>query len=123
MERGRYAAQLEWWLRHFRREQLLLLQYERCVADPQGQLTRTFEFLGLPPQAASAAEVARARKKSGVHVPLAEEIRAFCEGTTRLLRATLIRINPGDPAVPPAHLSLPLGAREAVEQIDIRSRK
>jgi hypothetical protein len=75
MDRGRYAAQLEWWLRHFPRQQLLLLQYERCASDPQGQLTRTFEFLGLPAQAASAADVARARKKSGVHVPVAPEIR------------------------------------------------
>jgi NAD-dependent SIR2 family protein deacetylase len=47
-------------------------------------------------------------------------VRAFCEGTSRLLRATLIRVNPGDPAVPPGQLALPLGAREAVEQIDAR---
>jgi hypothetical protein len=31
MERGRYAAQLAWWLEHFARERFLLLQYERCV--------------------------------------------------------------------------------------------
>ncbi len=24
-----------------------MLQYERCVADPQGQLARTYRFLGL----------------------------------------------------------------------------
>jgi hypothetical protein len=75
MERGRYAAQLEWWLRHFPREQLLLLQYERCVADPQGQLTRTFSFLGLPGQPAPAAEVARARKRSSTHVALPDAMR------------------------------------------------
>ena len=75
MDRGRYAAQLGWWLRHFPREQVLLLQYERCVADPQGQLSRTFEFLGLPDQPASVAEVARTRKKSTEHVPLAAELR------------------------------------------------
>ena len=75
MERGRYAAQLEWWLRHFPRERLLLLQYERCVADPHGQLARTFEFLGLPDQPASAAEVARARKKAATHAALAEDMR------------------------------------------------
>jgi Sulfotransferase domain len=75
MDRGRYAAQLEWWLRHFPRERLLLLQYERCVTDPQGQLARTFEFLGLPDQPASAAEVARARKKAATHVDLADDVR------------------------------------------------
>jgi len=64
IERGRYAAQLEWWLEHFAREDILLLQYERCVADTQAQLTRTFEFLGLPDHHASAEEMARTRKKS-----------------------------------------------------------
>ena len=69
-------AQLEWWLRHFPRERLLLLQYERCVADPQGELARTFEFLGLPDQPASAAEVgASAQEVRRSHVPLADEMR------------------------------------------------
>jgi hypothetical protein len=75
MDRGLYAAQLAWWLRHFSREQLLILQYERCVADTQGQLARTFAFLGLPDQRASVAEVARTRKKASEHAPLAPELR------------------------------------------------
>jgi hypothetical protein len=75
MERGRYAAQIEWWLRHFPRDQLLLLQYERCVADPQGQLARTHAFIGLPHQPPSAAEVARARKKATTRVDVAPEMR------------------------------------------------
>ena len=75
MDRGRYAAQLDWWLQHFPREQLLLLQYERCVADTQGQLSRTFEFLGLPDQRASVAEVSRTRKKATEHPSLAPELR------------------------------------------------
>jgi hypothetical protein len=77
MERGRYAAQLEWWLRHYPREQMLLLQYERCVADPQGQLSRTFDFLGLPDEPASETELARTRKKSDGHAPLAAELRSL----------------------------------------------
>ena len=75
MERSRYATQLEWWLQHFPREQILLLQYERCVADPQEQLSRTYEFLGLPDQRASVAEVSRARKKAGQHLPVPDEMR------------------------------------------------
>jgi hypothetical protein len=75
MDRGRYADQLAWWLRHFPRQNVLLLQYERCVADTQGQLTRTFEFLGLPDQRASVAEISRTRKKSSDHVSLAPELR------------------------------------------------
>jgi hypothetical protein len=75
MDRGRYAAQLTWWLQHFPRQQLLLLQYERCVADTQGQLSGTFEFLGLPDQRATVAEISRTRKKSSEHVSLAPELR------------------------------------------------
>jgi hypothetical protein len=77
IERGRYAAQLEWYLAYFPRERFLLLQYERCAADPQGQLDRTYDFLGLPPHTASAREVARQRKKSVSRPPVPPEIRAL----------------------------------------------
>ena len=45
--RGDYAQQLARVLRHFPREQLLVLQFERTLADPRSQLRRTYEFLGL----------------------------------------------------------------------------
>jgi hypothetical protein len=45
--RGYYDRALTQWLEHFDPAQLLLLQYERCVADPAGMLAVTFEFLGL----------------------------------------------------------------------------
>jgi hypothetical protein len=47
--RGLYADQLLRLWSAFPREQVLVLQYERCVGDPRGQLLRTFEFLGLEP--------------------------------------------------------------------------
>lgn len=47
--RGLYWQQLSYLLDHFRREQVLVLQYERCAADPAGEATRTFAFLGLDP--------------------------------------------------------------------------
>ena len=77
IDRGRYADQLEWWLKHFGREQFLLLQYERCVADTQGQLTRTYEFLGLRDQRASVSQIAQARKKATGHVVVPPEMRAL----------------------------------------------
>ncbi len=49
LARGFYAQALEEWTRHFPREQILILQYERCVRDPLGELQRTYNFLGLPP--------------------------------------------------------------------------
>ncbi len=45
--RGLYADQLLRLWRAFPREQVLVLQYERCVADALAQLSRTFAFLGL----------------------------------------------------------------------------
>ena len=46
--RGFYFRALRRWLEHFPRDQILVLQYERCLADPDGQLSSTFSFLGLP---------------------------------------------------------------------------
>jgi hypothetical protein len=47
--RGRYAQQLRRLFDAFPREQVLVLQYERCREAPQVELARTFGFLGLPP--------------------------------------------------------------------------
>ncbi len=49
IERGFYDEALHRWLAHFPPEQILVLQYEHCVADPAGQLARTYRFLGLEP--------------------------------------------------------------------------
>jgi hypothetical protein len=50
VDRGRYAAQLRRVLDHFPREQLLVLQFERCLDEPMEELARTWRFLGLDPQ-------------------------------------------------------------------------
>jgi hypothetical protein len=47
IERGRYGSQLKRVYRAFPREQVLVLQYERCVADPVGEFHRTLEFLAV----------------------------------------------------------------------------
>jgi hypothetical protein len=47
--RGLYADALERLLATAGRERVLVLQYERCVADPAGELARTLAFLGLEP--------------------------------------------------------------------------
>jgi hypothetical protein len=45
--RGLYHAQLGRLLKRFPRSQVLILQYERCTAEPRSELRRTYEFLGL----------------------------------------------------------------------------
>jgi hypothetical protein len=47
IERGFYASALRDWERQLESGQLLVLQYERCVADPSVELARTYRFLGL----------------------------------------------------------------------------
>ncbi len=47
--KGLYAQQLAWLRASIPADRLLVLQYERCVADPAGELARTYAFLGLPP--------------------------------------------------------------------------
>jgi hypothetical protein len=49
IERGRYASQLRRLLQHFPREQVLVLQLERCSRDAERELARTYEFVGLDP--------------------------------------------------------------------------
>ena len=48
LTRSRYAEQVERWLAHFPREQLLFLRAEDLFVEPQQVLDRTHEFLGLP---------------------------------------------------------------------------
>lgn len=47
IERGRYATQLRRLLAWWEPDRLLVLQYERCVADPAGEYARTLRFLGV----------------------------------------------------------------------------
>ncbi len=47
VDRGFYAQQLRRVLEYFPAEQVLVLQYERCLADPPGQLAATYRFLQL----------------------------------------------------------------------------
>lgn len=61
IQRGFYDRLLAGWLDEFDRDQLLVLQYERCVADRDAELERTFRHIGLepflPPREARAARV------------------------------------------------------------------
>ena len=47
MTRSLYSMQLNALLRSFDRKQVLVLQYERCRADPETEIKRTYRFLGI----------------------------------------------------------------------------
>lgn len=48
-ERGLYSAQVSRLFACFDRSQVLILQYERCLLEPERELRRTYAFLGLEP--------------------------------------------------------------------------
>jgi hypothetical protein len=71
--RGIYADQLLRLWNVFPREQVLVLQYERCVADPADQLRRTYEFIGLEPEIPRDLEIGgRVNESRGPKVTLSE---------------------------------------------------
>lgn len=71
---SRYASQVERVYRHFPREHVLVLQYERCVRDARGEIARTYAFLGLPPHDLPDDELTRLRNVStGERVSVSDE--------------------------------------------------
>jgi hypothetical protein len=58
---GLYAAQLDLWAAVFPRDRIHVVQYERLVADPAGEMSRAWRALGLDP--------ARARGSDGAAAP------------------------------------------------------
>ena len=70
--RGFYAKQIERLLEAFPREQVLILQYERCRDRYEDELARTYEFLGLDPTFRPAGEGGRPESPAGNRLPDAE---------------------------------------------------
>ncbi|WP_344592528.1 sulfotransferase [Actinomadura vinacea] len=87
-----YGQQLHRLQDSFPREQILVLQYEQCVADPQGQARRTFEFLGVEPEAwqpdlAARRQVGPSFPKPELNQATREAFcRAIAPDITQLLR-------------------------------------
>lgn len=69
LARGLYTEQLRSLLDYYAREQVLVLQFERCVKEPIAQYERTLEFLGVDrdfrPETMRRSPLQRARLKFG----------------------------------------------------------
>ena len=87
--RGFYFQQLRHVFELFRREQVLVLQFERCVQDPVGEMERTWRFLGVDPPAKTPDRLLKHRQ-AGHGTPqlrpkLSEELaERYREDSTRL---------------------------------------
>jgi Sulfotransferase family len=62
VSRSAYAEQLGRVFDFFPREQVLVLQYERCVAEPVAEMERTCHFLGLEPVSPPPPELLEPRR-------------------------------------------------------------
>lgn len=97
--RSLYAEQLERLFALVPRERVLVLQFERCVADPEGELRRTWEFLGLGPAPLPAGLIEERVNRAGAEPVLPEGIaadaRAAVRGDLRRLRELLPELDFG----------------------------
>ncbi|HTY97810.1 MAG TPA: sulfotransferase, partial [Solirubrobacteraceae bacterium] len=89
--RGLYHHELSCLQRHFERSRLLVLQYERCAADPEGELRRTFAFLGLREDAPITGLEAHPRRRDEKPpfdpAARAAYVEAYSEDVRRLVEA------------------------------------
>jgi hypothetical protein len=81
--------QLQHLLRHFDRSRLLVLQYERCLRDPYGELEKTYRFLGLGDSGHAPATIHQHVERQYPHAELDPESRSrfsafFAEDVSRL---------------------------------------
>lgn len=97
LARGLYRGQLERWLAHYPREQLLVELSERYFADPRDALGRVWRHLGLPPgpvlDVERNARSARALRRQVAHPPIdaaaVERVRAWFRPHNEALAAYL----------------------------------
>ena len=85
LARGLYAGQLERWLEHFPREQLLVLRAEDMLADPAGIYRQVLDHVGLRPWEPKRF----ATRNKASYAPIAPELRErleehFAEPNARL---------------------------------------
>jgi NAD-dependent SIR2 family protein deacetylase len=87
------------------------MDWEGARSDAQhGRLTAWMRSI-------AGARLAVVECGAGLAIP---SIRRFCEQSAREAGGTLIRVNPREPDVPAGHVSLPLGALEALCAIDAK---
>jgi hypothetical protein len=84
IERGRYATQLRRVFASIPREQILLLQYERCRDDPARYFRTTLEFLGVdadhvPPSFAETRGTTQVSRKQPLWDDMRDALRATYE--------------------------------------------
>jgi hypothetical protein len=89
--RGRYAEQLERWLKLYPREQLLVLRFEDLVKDPLAVLNQALAYLRLPPMQEARLEARYTRSYPPMNPETGERLREYFAPENRRLEALLGR--------------------------------
>jgi hypothetical protein len=98
LSRSLYRRQVERLLQQFDPGQVLVLQYERCTADPAAELRRTYEFLGLAPDHRPpflTEHVGRARSRVLPEDAATESARAIVRRDAAALKALVPELDLG----------------------------
>jgi hypothetical protein len=91
LSRGRYAEQLERWLRFYPRERIHVLRFEDFVQEPLAGLNGTLAFLGLPGAAGVSLEARNTRRYPAMNAATMARLREYFEPHNRRLEALLGR--------------------------------
>jgi hypothetical protein len=89
--RGRYAEQLDRWLEHFPREQLLVMTSDELLAEPAAAMTRVAAFLGIPEWHAPSYPLRGVREYSTMPAETRERLARTFEPHNRRLEELLGR--------------------------------
>jgi hypothetical protein len=108
LARSLYSRQLETLFEEFDRDQVLVLQFERCVEDPAVELQRTYEFVGADP--ADHVPAGLRERVGGAH-PRLELTDAVSEAARRIILRDATQLKA---LVPELDLSLWPSCREPV---------
>ncbi|MGV6827640.1 MAG: sulfotransferase family protein [bacterium] len=78
--KGKYIDQIEFWLKYYPRDQLLILNFEQFIQDPSSTCIRVADFLGLPEH---NFQIRRALNTGGYKEDMEPRCREFLDNTFR----------------------------------------
>jgi hypothetical protein len=89
---GRYSLYLRGWLSSFPAEQLHVVLFERLVRDPSEELSRLFEFLGVPPEGLTDRDIPHANPSGGTRFTAVQRAILMLEQLPPSVRANVSRL-------------------------------
>ena len=86
---GNYASHLRGYLEYFDRDQILILFFENVAGEPEEQMSRVREYLGLLPRPLAKSAGRKVKDKTASHVPQRmRESLSWMKPIVRPLRGT-----------------------------------